>query len=34
MEARKFIAQIASGRAHEERMTLAEVEDYRLARAS
>ena len=32
IEARKLIAQIASGRAHEERMTLAEVEDYRLAR--
>lgn len=33
IEARKLIAQIASGRAHEERMTLAEVEDYRLAKA-
>jgi integrase len=32
IEARKLIAQIASGRAHEERMTLAEVEDYRLAK--
>jgi hypothetical protein len=31
VEARKLIAQIASGRAHEEQMTLAEVEDYRLA---
>ena len=30
-EARKLIAQIASGRAYEEPMTLAEVEDYRLA---
>jgi len=32
VEARKLIAQIASGRAHEEPMTLAEVEDYRLAK--
>lgn len=32
IEARKLIAQIASGRAHEEPMTLAEVEDYRLAK--
>ncbi|MGI9114622.1 MAG: tyrosine-type recombinase/integrase [Chthoniobacterales bacterium] len=32
IEARKLIAQIASGRAHEERMTLSEVEDYRLAK--
>ncbi len=32
IEARKLIAQIASGRAHEERMTLAEVEDYRIAK--
>ena len=32
IEARKLIAQIASGRAHEEVMTLAEVEDYRLAK--
>lgn len=32
LEARKLIAQIASGRAHEEPMTLAEVEDYRLAK--
>ena len=32
IEARKLIAQIASGRAHEEMMTLAEVEDYRLAK--
>jgi len=32
LEARKLIAQIASGRAHEELMTLAEVEDYRLAK--
>ncbi len=31
IEARKLIAQIASGRA-QERMTLAEVEDYRLAK--
>jgi integrase len=33
IEARKLIAQIASGRAHEQPMTLAEVEDYRLAKA-
>ena len=32
IEARKLIAQIASGRAHEESLTLAEVEDYRLAK--
>lgn len=32
IEARKLIAQIASGRAHEEPMTLSEVEDYRLAK--
>ena len=32
LEARRLIAQIASGRAHEEPMTLAEVEDYRLAK--
>jgi len=32
VEARKLIAQIASGRAHEEPMTLAEVEDYRLSK--
>ena len=32
IEARRLIAQIASGRAHEEPMTLAEVEDYRLAK--
>jgi len=32
IEARRLIAQIASGRAHEKRMTLAEVEDYRLAK--
>ena len=32
LEARKLIAQIASGRAHEEALTLAEVEDYRLAK--
>jgi integrase len=32
IEARKLIAQIATGRAHEEPMTLAEVEDYRLAK--
>jgi integrase len=31
-EARKIIAQIASGRSHEEPLTLAEVEDYRLAK--
>ena len=31
IEARKLIAQIASGRAHEEVMTLAEVEDSRRA---
>ncbi len=32
IEARRLIAQIASGRAHEKPMTLAEVEDYRLAK--
>lgn len=32
IEARKLIAQIATGRAHEEPLTLAEVEDYRLAK--
>ncbi len=32
VEARKLIAQIASGRAHEEPMTLSEVQDYRLAK--
>ena len=32
IEARKLIAQVASGRAHQEVMTLAEVEDYRLAK--
>jgi integrase len=32
LEARKLIAQIASGRQHEEPLTLAEVEDYRLAK--
>lgn len=31
-EARKLIAQIASGRSHEEALTLAEVEDYRLSK--
>jgi integrase len=32
LEARKVIAQIASGQRHEDRLTLAEVEDYRLAK--
>jgi integrase len=32
LEARRLIAQVASGRAHEQPMTLAEVEDYRLAK--
>lgn len=32
IEARKLIAQIASGRAQEEVMTLAEVADYRLVK--
>jgi len=32
VEARKLIAKIASGRAHEEQMTIAEVQDYRLAK--